>query len=84
MPLVLTLKWVFKLKTNESGTVVKHKARLVAKGYVQKQGIDFEEVFAPVARMESVRVLLAVEAHNGWLMDVKCAFLFASGPSGME
>jgi hypothetical protein len=72
------LKWVFKLKTNESGTVVKHKARLVAKGYVQKQGTDFEEVFAPVARMESVRVLLAVAAHNGWPvhhMDVKCSFL---------
>jgi hypothetical protein len=78
VPLVLTLKWVFKLKTDESGTVVKHKARLVAKGYVQKQGIDFEEVFAPVARMESVGVLLAVAAHNGWHvhhMDVKCAFL---------
>jgi hypothetical protein len=57
---------------------VKHKARLVAKGYVQRQGIDFEEVFAPVARMESVRVLVAVAAHYGWIvhhMDVKSAFL---------
>ena len=72
------LKWVFKLKRDERGDIVKHKARLVAKGYVQRQGIDFEEVFAPVARMESVRLVLAVAAHNGWLvhhMDVKSAFL---------
>jgi hypothetical protein len=72
------LKWVFKLKRDEHGEVVKHKARLVAKGYVQRQGIDFEEVFAPVARMESVRVVLAVAAHRGWSvhhMDVKSAFL---------
>ncbi|WVZ58492.1 hypothetical protein U9M48_008764 [Paspalum notatum var. saurae] len=72
------LKWVFKLKRDEHGNVVKHKARLVAKGYVQRQGIDYEEVFAPVARMESVRVLLAVAAQRGWAvhhMDVKSAFL---------
>lgn len=72
------LKWVFKLKKDETGAVVKHKARLVAKGYVQRQGIDFDEVFAPVARMESVRLLLAVAAHFGWAvhhMDVKSAFL---------
>jgi hypothetical protein len=72
------LKWVFKLKRDEHGEVVKYKARLVAKGYVQRQGIDFEEVFAPGARMESVRVVLAVAAHHGWSvhhMDVKSAFL---------
>jgi hypothetical protein len=72
------LKWVFKAKKDEQGRVVKHKARLVAKGYMQKQGIDFEEVFAPVARMESVRLILAVAAHEGWRvhhMDVKSAFL---------
>jgi hypothetical protein len=58
--------------------VVKHKARLVAKGYVQREGIDFEEVFAPVARMESVRLLLALAATKEWEvhhMDVKSAFL---------
>ena len=49
------LKWVFKVKQNKSGEVVRHKARLVAKGFMQREGIDFEEVFAPVARMESVR-----------------------------
>ncbi|WVZ61751.1 LOW QUALITY PROTEIN: hypothetical protein U9M48_011574 [Paspalum notatum var. saurae] len=72
------LKWVFKLKKDEHGEVIKHKAQLVAMGYVQRQGIDFEEVFAPVARMESVRVVLAVAAHHGWSvhhMDVKSAFL---------
>ena len=72
------LKWVYKLKHDASGNVQKHKARLVAKGYVQRQGIDFEEVFAPVARMDSVRVLIALAAHHGWQvhhMDVKSAFL---------
>jgi hypothetical protein len=60
------LKWVFKLKYNEVGDIVKHKARLVAKVYVQQHGIDFDEVFAPVARMESVHLVLAVAAHHGW------------------
>jgi hypothetical protein len=61
-----------------NGVVVKHKARLVAKGYVQREGVDFEEVFAPVARLDSVRLLLALAAQEGWLvhhLDVKSAFL---------
>ncbi|KAI3510533.1 hypothetical protein L1887_17599 [Cichorium endivia] len=72
------LKWVFKLKKDPDGRVLKHKARLVAKGYVQKPGIDFDEVFAPVARIETVRILLALAGNNGWLvhhLDVKSAFL---------
>jgi len=72
------LKWVFKVKRNERGEVVWHKARLVAKGFVQREGIDFEEVFAPVARMESVRLLLALAAVRSWKvhhLDVKSAFL---------
>ena len=72
------LKWVFKLKKDPDGNVIKHKARLVVKGYSQRQGVDFDEVFAPVARMETVRVLLALAAHGGWQvhhMDVKSAFL---------
>lgn len=72
------LKWIFKIKRNAQGEVVKHKARLVAKGFVQQQGVDFEEVFAPVARMETVRLLLALAARKGWEvhhMDVKSAFL---------
>jgi hypothetical protein len=72
------LKWVYKTKKDASGIVTKHKARLVAKGYVQRQGIDFDEVFAPVARLESVRLLLAHAACEGWAvhhMNVKSAFL---------
>ncbi|BAF28754.2 Os11g0656500 [Oryza sativa Japonica Group] len=72
------LKWVYKLKKDAQGVVVKHKARLVAKGYVQRAGIDFDEVFAPVARLDSVRLLLALAAQEGWMvhhMDVKSAFL---------
>ena len=72
------LKWVFKVKRDEYDAVVRHKARLVVKGYAQRHGIDYDEVFAPVARMEAVRLLLALAAHEGWEvhhMDVKTAFL---------
>ena len=58
------LKWVYKIKKDAEGKLVKHKARLVAKGYVQEQGVDFEEVFAPVARMESVQLLIALAAQE--------------------
>jgi hypothetical protein len=72
------LKWVFKLKKDNKGEVVKHKARLVGKGYIQRQGIDLEEVFAPLARLEIVRLMIALAAQEGWQvhhMDVKLAFL---------
>lgn len=72
------LKWVFKLKRDPSGKIVKHNARIVVKGYVQKHGIDYKEVFAPVARIETVRLILALAATNGWKvhhLDVKSAFL---------
>jgi hypothetical protein len=72
------VKWVFKVKRDEHGNIVKHKARLVAKGYVQQRGIDFDKVFAPMARMESVRLLVALAACESWEvhhMDVKSAFL---------
>ena len=81
MPLghrAIGLKWVFKLERNEEGEVVKHKARLMAKNYVQKQGVDFEEVFAPVPRLEFVCLLLAIGAHHSWEvhhMFLKSAFL---------
>jgi hypothetical protein len=74
----ISLKWVFKLKHDEQGRVVKHKARLVTNGYVQRQGVDSEEVFVLVAQMESVRVTLTVVSHHGWTMhhmDVKSTFL---------
>ncbi|CAA7041401.1 unnamed protein product [Microthlaspi erraticum] len=72
------LKWVFKLKRNSDGSINKHKARLVAKGYVQRYGIDFEKVFAPVARIETIRLLISLAASKGWEihhLDVKTAFL---------
>ncbi|GJU61826.1 ribonuclease H-like domain, reverse transcriptase, RNA-dependent DNA polymerase [Tanacetum coccineum] len=72
------LKWVYKVKKDPTGAVIKHKARLVAKGYVQKVRIDFDEVYAPVARIETVRILLALSSKNGWFihhLDVKSAFL---------
>ena len=74
----ITLKWVFKLKKDELGVVIKHKARLVAHGFVQQEGIDYDDAFTPMARMESVCVLLSLAAQEGWQvdhMDVKSAFL---------
>ncbi|KAJ0809226.1 putative RNA-directed DNA polymerase [Helianthus annuus] len=72
------VKWVFKTKVNERGEVEKHKARLVAKGYGQEHGVDYTEVYAPVARMDTIRLMIAVAAQRGWeifQMDVKSAFL---------
>ncbi|KAI3435142.1 RRM domain-containing protein [Psidium guajava] len=72
------LKWVYKLKRNSDGEVVKHKARLVAKGFVQRPGIDFDEVFTPVAKLDTVRLILAIAANRCWEvhhLDVKSAFL---------
>nr|GEX00776.1 zinc finger, CCHC-type [Tanacetum cinerariifolium] len=72
------LKWVFKTKRDAEGKIIKYKARLVAKGYVQEQGIDFDEAFAPVARIETVRLILALAAYHGWQVhhsDVKSAFV---------
>ncbi|KAL8112473.1 hypothetical protein AgCh_019977 [Apium graveolens] len=72
------LKWVYKVKKDANGQVVKHKACIIAKGYIQQQGRDFDELFAPVTRLETVRLLLALAAKNSWEvhhLDVKSAFL---------
>ncbi|KAK1696926.1 hypothetical protein QYE76_013623 [Lolium multiflorum] len=78
---VIGTKWVFKNKQDEHGMVIRNKARLVAQGYSQVEGVDFGETFAPVARLESIRILLAFASHHGFKlqqMDVKSAFL--NGP----
>ncbi|GKE12831.1 putative ribonuclease H-like domain-containing protein [Tanacetum coccineum] len=74
-------KWVFKNKKDERGIVVRNKARLVAQGYTQEEGIDYDEVFAPVARIEAIRLFLAYASYMGFIvyqMDVKSAFLYGT------
>lgn len=89
------LKWIYKLKKDADGKIVKYKARLVAKGYVQEQRVDFDEIFALVTRIEIVQFLLALSARNGWKvhhLDVMTAFLngeiheevYVSQPKGFE
>ncbi|GKF34083.1 retrovirus-related pol polyprotein from transposon TNT 1-94 [Tanacetum coccineum] len=75
---LIKLKWIYKVKTDESGRILKNKARLVAQGFRQEEGIDFEESFAPVARIEAIRIFIANAAHKNmtiYQMDVKTAFL---------
>jgi hypothetical protein len=62
---VITLKWVFKLKRDEVSAIVKHKARLVARGIMQREDIDFDDTFTPMARMKSVRLLFALATQEG-------------------
>ncbi|GJW69030.1 retrovirus-related pol polyprotein from transposon TNT 1-94 [Tanacetum coccineum] len=79
--MIIKLKWLWKNKKDEDQTVIRNKARLVAKGYAQEEGIDFEESFAPVARLEAVRIFVAYAAYKSfpiYQMDVKTAFL--NGP----
>ncbi|GJT54020.1 retrovirus-related pol polyprotein from transposon TNT 1-94 [Tanacetum coccineum] len=76
--MVITLKWIYKVKLDELGGILKNKARLVVRGYRQEEGIDFEESFAPVSRLEAIRIFLAFSAHMNMVvyqMDVKTAFL---------
>ncbi|GKA08813.1 retrovirus-related pol polyprotein from transposon TNT 1-94 [Tanacetum coccineum] len=75
---VIKLKLLWKNKKDEDQTVIRNKVRLVAKGYAQEKGIDFEESFAPVARLEAVRIFVAYAAHKSfpiYQMDVKTTFL---------
>ena len=71
-------RWVFRNKRDEEGNVIRNKASLVVKGYNQIEGVDYDETFAPVARLEAIRLLIAYVAHKGfklYQMDVKTAFL---------
>lgn len=75
---VIGTKWIFKNKTDELGNITRNKARLVAQGYTQIEGIDFEETFVPVARLEPIRLLLGISCEMGfklYQMDVKSVFL---------
>nr|GFA72824.1 retrovirus-related Pol polyprotein from transposon TNT 1-94 [Tanacetum cinerariifolium] len=76
--MIITLKWIYKVKLDEYGNVLKNKARLVAKGYLQEEGIDFEESFVPVARIEAIHIFIANATSKNitiYQMDVKTAFL---------
>lgn len=92
---VIGTKWVFRNKLDEHGTITRNKARLVTKGYCQEEGIDYDETYAPVARLESIRMLLAFACSRDFKlfqMDVKSAFLngelkeevYVEQPSGFE
>ena len=74
---IFCTKWVFRNKMDESGMVVRNKVRLVAQGYNQEEGIDFDKTFAPIARLESIRMLLAFAHHKDFIlyqMNVKSTF----------
>nr|GFA18288.1 hypothetical protein [Tanacetum cinerariifolium] len=83
--MIIALKWIYKVKLDEYGDVVKNKARLVAKGYRQEEGIDFEESFAPVARIEAIRIFITNAASKNitsirWIMVSSLMYLTASRP----
>nr|GEZ99289.1 retrovirus-related Pol polyprotein from transposon TNT 1-94 [Tanacetum cinerariifolium] len=78
---IVTVKWLWKNKTDTENTIIQNKSRLVSKGYGQEEGINFKEYFAPVARLEDVRIFVAYAAHKNYpihQMDVKTSFL--NGP----
>lgn len=92
---VIGTKWVFLNKQDENGVVTRNKTRLVTQGFTQVEGLNFEETYAPVARLEAIRMLLAFTAHHDFKLyqiDVKSAFLngpiqeliYVERPSGFE
>ena len=75
---VIGIKWIFKNKIDEDGEIIRNKSRLVAQGYTQVEGVDFDESFSPVARLESIRILMSIACTMNfklYQMNVKCAFL---------
>jgi len=75
---IVDYKWIFTVKYNVDGSLERYKARLVAKGYTQAYGIDCDETFAPIAKMDTLRILLSLTAHFDWKLlqyDVKNVFL---------
>ena len=93
--IIIGTKWVFRNKLHEHGTIKRNKSRLVVQGYNQEEGIDCDETFAPIARMETIRILIAFAAFMGFKlfqMDVKSAFIngylkeevFVKKPPGFE
>ncbi|GJU13522.1 retrovirus-related pol polyprotein from transposon TNT 1-94 [Tanacetum coccineum] len=91
--MLISLKWIFKVKLDEYGCVLKNKAWLVAKGYCQEEKIDFEDSFAPVARIEAIKIFIAYATYKNmpiYERDAKTAFLngvlneevYASQPEG--
>ncbi|MCO5608558.1 hypothetical protein L7F22_062769 [Adiantum nelumboides] len=92
---VVSTKWIFKTKYKADGSLDKHKTRLMARGFSQRPGVDFDETYAPTARMTTIRTVLCLAAHFGWAvfqMDVKSAFLngemekevYVSQPPGFQ
>ena len=92
---VIGTKWIFRNKTDENGEIIRNKSWLVAQGYTQVEGVDFDESFAPVARLESIHILLSIACiidFKLYQMDVKCAFLngflneevFVEQPKGFQ
>ena len=88
-------KWAYKIKYNSDGSVERYKGRLVAKGFTQRYGIEYEENFAPIARQETIRMLISLATQKKWTihhMDVKSAFLngylekkeYVGQPQGFE
>jgi hypothetical protein len=75
---IVTSKWLYKIKHAADGSIEKYKARFVARGFSQKEGIDYDEIFAPVARYTSIKIIISLATVFGWKlhqMDVKTAFL---------
>ena len=72
------LTWIFKVKESPQGVIIKYKARLVVKGYSQRKGVDYDEIYSPVVRIETIRLLIALAALKDWQihhLDVKSTFL---------